>query len=1360
MKARLESARSALSAALAIAAAGILHLPSTATAAPVFDVATTVAAATTAAVDAPYYIVMLKEPALGSYAGDKPGLAAPARIAARGNRVDVNSPAAAAYVQYLQTQQQQALASVAQVIGRTPVVLASFQHAFNGFALKVNAAEAAAIARMPGVALVDEGRMEVQDTDAGPTHIGAPGIWNGTATGSLPGNRAEGVVYAAIDSGINFLSPSFAAVGPDAYVHVNPYGAGNYVGTCATGGVDAGSCNDKLIGAYDFVFAVCSDPSNPCGAPGAWLDEASATDSNGHGTHTASTAAGNAVPATLFGGAGGASVPMSGVANHANLIAYDVCYTRTSDGNGLCPGVSLLSAVNQAVADGVVDVIGYSISGGNSPWTDAVSQAFLGATDAGIIVSASGGNSGPAAGTVGHREPWTITVAASTHNRDFFANPLSIVGPGTPPANVQNLNSRQGAGPFLAASQTGVPISLATDPLGCTAVPAGTYTGLVLVRRGTCSFTIKINNAQVGGATGVLISNNVASPATIAMGTTGALLPAAMISQADGAAIEAFVTANPTATADWLVSPVTPIAGQADVMAGFSSRGPSNIDALKPDVTGPGVAILAAYAGAANSTAFIQGTSMSQPHNAGSAMLLRALRPTWTPMEIKSALMLTSRTTGIVDENLTTPSDAFDRGAGRLDLNFAGLSGLVLNETGIRFSQANPAAVPPGDPKTLNLASYQIGSCAANCSFTRRVRSTLATPQTWNASVVGPAGLIGTVTPSSFTILPGQTQQITVDLDVTGLTPAQYAFAEVLLTPPTSSTFTSSASPAIPDNLYRGGFGAATMACTSVDTNSLPPGTTVNSASLQMGLTHTWVGDLVAKLQAPSGTIMGVFSRPGAAETIDDGVSAGGFGDSSNLLAANPFAVRDGGAFSAETLGAAPLGDAGVICRDDARCDYSADRGSIVGPPNVFADLNGQNARGIWTLCVGDRAAGDTGTFNSWSLTLATPTNAAPLHLPIAVRPAIPPTPPAITVTPASLAITLAPDATDSQTFAIGNTGETALDWTIDEALPPTVVLDLAEEIPAEKIEANRGPIQSTRLVSQTAGPAAPRYVEADSTSRVQGGGAVTLSVDDGTAENGIGLDGEQFIWLNRFTPTPATFPFSLTQVQVLFRAADGAVAGQIFDVYIYTDADGDPATGAVLAGSLLNQSITALETYQTYNLAAPLLLSGPGDVLIAVVNRTVGVTAATFPAALDQTASQVRSWAGYYGSSPAPATPGIPATGTGSFFGTIDSFTFPGNWMIRGLGVQGTPTGCAAPSSVPWVSVTPTSGTTAAAGSSTVTVNYDATGLVPATYAALLCVDSNDPVNPTVEVPVSMTVVIPVDELFDDSFEDAPPPP
>jgi len=550
------------------------------------------------------------------------------------------------------------------------------------------------------------------------------------------------------------------------------------------------------------------------------------------------------------------------------------------------------------------------------------------------------------------------------------------------------------------------------------------------------------------------------------------------------------------------------------------------------------------------------------------------------------------------------------------------------------------------------------------------------------------------------------------------------------------------------------------MGCSTIDTSSLPVGSVVSSAQITAGLTHTWVGDLVAKLQTPAGTVMGIFSRPGFAEVNDTGLPAADFGDSSNLAAANVLTFRDGGAFSAELMGST-IPDAGVICAPaptgDGRCDYFAARGAIAGPPNAFADLAGENARGNWTLCVGDRAAGDTGSIGTWSLTLGTPSSSG-LHMPLAIRPAIPPTPPAITVAPASLAITLAPDVTGSQTFDIGNTGETALDWTIDEASPPAVVLDLTDDVSTEKVEANRVAGSTTRLVAQAGGPAVQRYLEADSTSSVRGG-AITLSVDDGTAENGIGLTGgSQIIWFNRFTPAPATYPFSLTQIQALFRAADGIVAGQIVDFHVFTDADGNPGNGAVLVGSLLGQAIPALETFQTYNLAAPLLLNGPGDVLIAVVNRTAGVTAGTFPAAIDQTASQQRSWVGEYGGA-VPNPPTLPATGLYGEIGAL-SAALAGNWMVRGLGFQGTPTACTAPADVPWLSVTPTSGTTAPAGTSTVTVNYNPTGLVPAVYSALLCIDSNDPVNATVELPVTMTVAIPVDGLFADGFEDPPPPP
>ena len=204
------------------------------------------------------------------------------------------------------------------------------------------------------------------DTDVGPGLIGAPAVWDGSVGGGT-GHRGEGIVFGILDSGINFGSPSFAAVDPiDGYAHVNPLGSGNFLGTCAPGGIDAGRCNDKLIGGYDFV---CAAPGNTCGAANI-REEPGFGDTNGHGSHVASTAAGNHRDAELLGNVS----RISGVAPRANIVAFDICYTNTATGQGLCPNTSAVAAVNQAIADGVVDVINYSIGGGASPWSEAVSS--------------------------------------------------------------------------------------------------------------------------------------------------------------------------------------------------------------------------------------------------------------------------------------------------------------------------------------------------------------------------------------------------------------------------------------------------------------------------------------------------------------------------------------------------------------------------------------------------------------------------------------------------------------------------------------------------------------------------------------------------------------------------------------------------------------------------------------------------------------------------------------------------------------------------------------------------------------------------------------------------------------------------
>jgi subtilisin family serine protease len=712
------------------------------------------------------YIVMFRDAPLATYKGGVEGIAAPAR---KGASIDAQSASALQYVDYLEARQDAYQASIEQALGRALSVDFRMQHALNAIVATMTPQEAEAVARMPDVALVDSNRHVPLDTDVGPGLIGATNVWAGipryfgTAASSA---RGEGVVVGIIDSGINFGSPSFAATDPnDGYVHVNPNGTGVFLGTCATGGEDAGRCNDKLIGGYDFV---CGAPGNQCGVAGI-REEPGFGDTNGHGSHTASTAAGNNRTQVF----NGATVTFSGVAPRANVIAYDVCYTDAQN-RGLCPGVSSAAAVNQAIQDGV-DVINFSIGGGVSPWNDIVSQAFLNATEAGIFVAASAGNSGPGPATLGHVEPWTTASAAAQHGRGSYGFNMTVTGPtNPPPANLQAIALNPASGGVEAGPMPSTPVIVSpgidTTNDGCAAFPAGTFTGAIaVVRRGTCGFYNKAFNAQSAGAVAVVIANNAAgallpSVAPNPAGSPPVTVPAFGALQADANALRDYAAANPGVTAS-LASVVIP--NVADALAAFSSRGPSNFDLLKPDITAPGVNVLAAYAGTTitgfeNLITTISGTSMASPHTAGAAALMRQLHPTWTVMEIKSALQLTA-TDSVLLQDQVTRANPHAGGAGRVQVDVAARSSLVLGETRARFLAANPAT--GGSPAQLNLASLLSANCPTTCTFTRTVRSSFSRRHTWQVSATG---LNMTVSPRTFTLNPGQTQQITVTVNNTG----------------------------------------------------------------------------------------------------------------------------------------------------------------------------------------------------------------------------------------------------------------------------------------------------------------------------------------------------------------------------------------------------------------------------------------------------------------------------------------------------------------------------------------------------------------------------------------------------------------
>lgn len=249
--------------------------------------------------------------------------------------------------------------------------------------------------------------------------------------------------------------------------------------------------------------------------------------------------------------------------------------------------------------------------------------------------------------------------------------------------------------------------------------------------------------------------------------------------------------------------------------------------------------------------------------------------------------------------------------------------------------------------------------------------------------------------------------------------------------------------------------------------------------------------------------------------------------------------------------------------------------------------------------------------------------------------------------------------------------------------------------------------------------------------------GAVQLIVDDGSAEDAIGLTGGgQFLWLNRFTPDPAEYPFTLDQVWMLFR--DSANVGEAIELVIWedTDGDGDPGTGATFRSA---ENVTVLAndntTWSVYDLSSPVFFAGPGDVVIGAVNRD---DTGTHPAAIDTTASQVRSWVGLYSGDP-PDPPTLPPDAD---WGTIDSMGFAGNWMIRGSGVTGT----GGADAISWLTETPISGTVAADDTQNVLLTFDA-GIPeanqPGTYYGSLRVKTDTPY-PDATVPVTMNVTAP----------------
>ncbi|WP_431912233.1 S8 family serine peptidase [Nonomuraea jabiensis] len=701
-------------------------------------------------------VVKLDYDSLAAYRGGLPGLAATSP-ATTGRALDTRSTEARRYGEHIQEVENAFLGELAKKVPGA-VVGQRIRTVYGGIALRIPGDKAAEVLKLPGAVAVQEDRPQQLLTDSSPAFIGAGTIYNQLGGSDSAG---KGVIVGVLDSGAWPEHPSFAAKpglpapGPtkDGTPRVCDFGDNPL-----TPAADPFTCNNKLIGGGPFLETYNA-------VIGGEVYPDSARDSNGHGTHTATTSAGGAVAdANPMGISRG---PIHGIAPAAQVSVYKVCGAE-----GCFPSDSA-QAVARAILDGV-RVINFSISGGSDPYSDPVELAFLDAYAAGVLVSASAGNSGPDANTTDHRSPWVTTVAASTQTRTFQST-ITLSGGGAT-ATIKGASVTAGlASPLPVVLASAPPYS---RPLCDVPAPAGIFTGKIVACERGPNRVLKSFNVRQGGAAGMILYNSF----PFDVFTDAHWVPSVHIEKPETDTLMAFLAAHPGATASFTQS--AKATWQGDVMTYFSSRGPGG-DFLKPDVTAPGLHILAGMTPTPESPLegppgnlyqVIQGTSMSAPQVTGAAALVFALHPTWTPGQVKSALETTART-AVTKPDRTTPADPFDMGGGRIDLTKAGDPGLTLDESAAGFVAS---AADPLDRIDLNLPSVNAPTMPGIITAKRTVTNTTGKSLTFSASATTVSGADITVLPPRFTVAPGKSAKLSVVITAPELPDGQY-FGQVNL---------------------------------------------------------------------------------------------------------------------------------------------------------------------------------------------------------------------------------------------------------------------------------------------------------------------------------------------------------------------------------------------------------------------------------------------------------------------------------------------------------------------------------------------------------------------------------------------------
>uniref|UniRef100_A0A0D3F3F1 Subtilisin-like protease n=1 Tax=Oryza barthii TaxID=65489 RepID=A0A0D3F3F1_9ORYZ len=651
-------------------------------------------------------------------------------------------------------------------------IVYSYKHGFSGFAAMLTESQAEELAKLPGVVSVKPNTYHKAHTTRSWDFLGL----NYYEQSNLlkKANYGEDVIVGVIDSGIWPTSRSFED---------NGYGPvpARWKGKCQTGAeFNTTSCNRKIIGARWYSGDIPDELLKG--------EYKSPRDLSGHGTHAASTILGGQVYNVSHRQSGLAAGMARGGAPRARLAVYKACWGPKID----CGDASVLAAIDDAINDGV-DVLSLSLGGyGEVPGT-------LHAVARGITVVFAGGNEGPVPQSVSNAVPWVITVAASTIDRSFptvmsLGNKEKLVG--------QSLNYN--------ATMNNSNFHMLVDGQRCDedSLASVNITGKIVL----CSAPLEAANSSPNSAfaaTFVAVVKRRAKGLIYAQYSANVLdgfedfchlyLPASCVLVDYEIASRIASYAKSTRKSVVKISRVVSVVGNgvlAPRIAMFSSRGPSNEfpAILKPDISAPGVSILAAVG---DSYKFMSGTSMACPHVSAVAALLKSVHPDWSPAMIKSAIV----TTGMYSCHTTSPvcisymasvtdrfgmpiqaegaprkiADPFDFGGGQIDPDKSIDPGLVYDIDPKEYTKFFNCTLGPKDDcesyvgqlYQLNLPSITVPDLKDSVTVWRTVTNVGGEEGTYKASIEAPAGVRMSVEPSIITFTRGGSRSVTFKVTFT-----------------------------------------------------------------------------------------------------------------------------------------------------------------------------------------------------------------------------------------------------------------------------------------------------------------------------------------------------------------------------------------------------------------------------------------------------------------------------------------------------------------------------------------------------------------------------------------------------------------